>query len=75
MAEFDQENAQAFQNRVIERVREMERMLDSEVIAYYREDRLDDEEDARENLRGIHNYLKRAHRELDQLLTEVEHRL
>jgi len=71
----DLEGAQAFQNKVIERIREMERMLDSEVIAYYKADRVDDETDARENLRGIHNYLKRAYRDLDQLLTEIERRL
>lgn len=75
MAEFDLQSAQEFQSRVIERVRQMERMLDAEVIAYYREDRVDSEQDARENLRGLHNYLKRAYKDLDRILTDIEYRL
>ncbi len=74
MADFNLAEAQAFQSRVIERVREIERMLDSEVIAYYRADRVDNEADARENFRGLHDYLRRAYRDFDQLLTEVEQR-
>ncbi|OGE79413.1 MAG: hypothetical protein A2751_05255 [Candidatus Doudnabacteria bacterium RIFCSPHIGHO2_01_FULL_46_14] len=74
MPEFDRHAAQAFQNRIIERVREMERMLDNEVIGYYTEDRVDNEADARENLRGLHNYLKRAYQDLDRLMTDIENR-
>ena len=74
MAEFDIENAQAFQNEVIERVREMERTLDREVIAYYQDDKVDNAEDARENLKGLHKYLKDAYASLDRLLDEIEKR-
>lgn len=75
MPDFNLSDAQAFQNRVIERVREMQRMLDREVVGYYRADQVDNEQDARENLRGLHNYLKRVYKDLDQLLTEIERRL
>ena len=74
MAEFDAENAQAFQSRIVERVREMERMLDRDVVAYYRADRVDSEADARENLRGLHRYLKQAYQEIDRMLDEIEKR-
>lgn len=66
--------SQTFQTYVIERVREIQRMLDREVVEYYRADRVDDEADATENLRGLHNYLKRAYKSLDALLTEIENR-
>lgn len=75
MAEFNLSDAQSFQNRIIERVRETERMLDNEVIAYYKADQVDSEENMYENLRGMHNYLKRAYADLGQLLTDIEYRL
>ena len=74
MTEFDLRSAQEFQDHVITRVREIEQVLDREVIAYYQADRVDDEQDAGENLRGLHNYLKRIYRDLDVLLTEIEKR-
>ena len=72
MAEFDLGSAQGFQNQIVERVREMERMLDKEVIGYYTQDRVDSQEDASENLRGLHTYLKRAYTDLDRLMTDIE---
>ncbi|OGE83792.1 MAG: hypothetical protein A2846_00075 [Candidatus Doudnabacteria bacterium RIFCSPHIGHO2_01_FULL_49_9] len=74
MAEFDTESTQAFQSRIIERVREMERVLDREVIVYYQADQVDDAADARENLRGLHKYLKDAYQSLDRMLDEIEKR-
>lgn len=74
MAEFDTDNVQAFQSRIIERVKEMERVLDREVVAYYQADRVDSAEDARENLRGLHKYLKDAYVSLARLLDEIERR-
>ena len=74
MAEFDKESTQAFQSRIIERVREMERVLDREVIVYYQADQVDDAADARENLRGLHKYLKDAYQSLDRMLDEIEKR-
>lgn len=74
MADFDIENSQAFQREIVERVREIQRMLDREVIAYYQADRVDDGADARENLRGLHRYLKKAYQDLDRILDEIERR-
>lgn len=75
MAEFNREEAQRFQDQIINRVRELERMLDTEVVQYYRADAVDDETDYYENLRGLKNYLREAYQRLDRLLTEIEQRL
>jgi len=74
MAYFNQEETQRFQDSVLERVREMERMLDTQVLEYYRNDRVDSYDDYKENLQGLHNYLKRAYQTLDRLLNEIESR-
>lgn len=74
MAEFNLEEAQAFQNRIIDRVRETQRMLDRDVIEYYRQDRVESSQDMYENLHGLHNYLKRSYDELGRLMTEIENR-
>ncbi len=74
MAEFDPSGVQEFQSQIIERVRELERMLDRDVIAYYQADRVDSAEDARENLQGLHRYLKTAYQSFDRMLDEIERR-
>ncbi|MEK7554389.1 MAG: hypothetical protein AAB518_00160 [Patescibacteria group bacterium] len=74
MANQNLEEADRFQREVLERVQEIQRMLDREAIGYYRNDRVDDRQDAYENLRGLHTYLKRAYQELDRLLTDIERR-
>ncbi len=75
MADFNQERAQEFQSSVISRVREMQLMLDAEVVQYYTSDRVDNEADYYENLRGLRNYLRGAYQRLDQILTDIESRL
>ncbi len=75
MADFNQERAQEFQSSVISRVREMQRMLDAEVVQYYTSDRVDNEADYYENLRGLRNYLRGAYQRLDQILTDIDSRL
>jgi hypothetical protein len=72
MAEFNRDEAQRFQDSILLRVREMERVLDREVLEYYRNDRVDNSEDFYENLRGLHNYLKRAYDTLDRLMNDIE---
>lgn len=74
MAEFNREAAQSFQDGIIIRVRDMERMLDREVLQYYKSDQVDNYADYKENLQGMHNYLKRAYAEIDKLLTDIEWR-
>ena len=74
MDEFNRDEAQRFQASVLERVLAIQRMLDREVVEYYRADRVDDRRDAYENLRGLHNYLKRAYQDIDRLLTDIERR-
>lgn len=75
MAEFHREEAQQFQSGILNRVREMELMLDKEVLQYYREDRVDSAEDYYENLRGLRNYLRDAYQRLDRMLTDIDRRL
>jgi uncharacterized protein YbaP (TraB family) len=75
MATFNREDAQRFQDDVLSRVRDMERMLDTEVNTYYRNDPVDDENDYYENLRGLDNYLRDAYKRLDRILTDIENRL
>lgn len=75
MAEYDQEEAQKFQDDIVRRVRETERMLDTEVIQYYTNDRVDGESDYYENLRGLRNYLRDAYRRFDQMMIDIDRRL
>ena len=75
MADFDKDEAQQFQEETIRRVREMQRMLDSEVTQYYRNDPVDNEKDYYENLRGLRTYLRDAYQRLDRILTDIENRL
>ena len=74
MADFNREDAQRFQDSILARVRETERMLDREVLEYYRNDKVENAEDFYENLRGLHNYLKRAYSDLDRLMNDIEWR-
>ncbi len=74
MAEFNLDDARQFQSSILERVRGMERVLDREVLEYYRADGVHDEEDFYENLRGLHTYLKRAYDALDKMLDDIEYR-
>jgi hypothetical protein len=75
MADFNLEEAQQFQTETLSRVREMQRMLDTEVTAYYSRDRVDNEADYYENLQGLRNYLKDAYGRLDRVLTDIDRRL
>ncbi len=75
MSDFSLSEAQQFQDRTIERVREIERNLDRDVITYYVNDKVDDESDARENLDGLRRYLRAAYQQIDVLLTDIERRL
>lgn len=75
MADFNIERAQEFQSGIISRVREMERILDAEVIRYYTDDRVDNEADYYENLRGLRNYLRGAAQRLDGMLVDIDSRL
>ena len=74
MDNFNAQDAQNFQDRTIQRVREMERMLDEQVVNYYQGSRLEITEHAYKNFHGIHDYLKKAYRDLDQILTDIERR-
>jgi len=74
MADFNLEEAQQFQSRIIDGVRETERGLDRDVLQYYTNDRVDSETDYYENLKGLHNYLKIAYHRLGDLMTEIEGR-
>lgn len=75
MADFNLEEAQRFQGEILTRVRDMEQMLDREVLQYYRADQVDSEDDYYENLRGLRNFLKDAYSRLDRMLTDIERRL
>ena len=75
MADFNRESAQEFQTGIVNRVRDMERMLDTEVVQYYTADQVDNEADYYENLRGLRNYLRDAYQRLDTILTDIDSRL
>lgn len=74
MADFNLEEAQKFQTRMIESVKDIERGLDRDVLKYYTDDRVDNEADYYENLRGLHDFMRVAYRRLGDLLTEIERR-
>jgi hypothetical protein len=74
MADFNLEEAQKFQTRMIESVKDIERGLDRDVLKYYTDDTVDDEKDYYENLRGLHDFMRVAYRRLGDLLTEIERR-
>ena len=75
MAEFNKEEAQRFQDHILDRIRELERMIDRDVTGYYRSDRVDDENDCYENLRGLHKYLRDAYHRLGEILNDIERRM
>jgi hypothetical protein len=74
MPEYNLQEGQAFQRSILERVRVMERTLDREVLAYYQADPVDSFQDAQENFRGLHRYLKGAYKTLDGILDDLERR-
>ena len=75
MADFNKEEAQQFQSSVVARVRDMQRMLDTEVVQYYNNDRVDNEADYYENLRGLSRFLRDAYQRMDRVLTDIDNRL
>lgn len=74
MPDYNLSEGQAFQRSILERVREMERTLDREVLAYYQADPVDSFQDAQENFRGLHRYLRSAYKTLDSILDDIERR-
>jgi hypothetical protein len=75
MADFDLEQAKIKQNATLDRVQKIYASLQSEVVDYYWDRAPQSQEEALENERGIHSYLKTAYADLDALLTEEEHDL
>ena len=72
MSDFSIQNAQQYQDSLVQRAKDMRAELEREVINYYTDDRVDNEADAKENLRGIHRFLKDIYKRLDKILYEIE---
>jgi hypothetical protein len=72
MAYFDPEQAKIKQNATLERVQKIYKTLQAEVVDYYWDRAPQSQEEAFENERGIHSYLKTAYADLDALLTEED---
>lgn len=75
MPPFNKESAQAFQSSIVSRVRELQRMIDQDVVHYYTRDRVDDERDYYENLRGLSRFLGNASQRIDGILRDIRSRL
>ncbi len=75
MPDFNLEEAKRYQNELVEKARLIRDELQKEVIDYYYADQVDDEQDAADNLRGLHKYFKDLYRKLDRILSDIESRV
>lgn len=74
MAEdFDKEAAYAHQDKILNRVRDVRNSINQNVIDYYASANIDSEEKFKENMQGIHRYLRDAYNWIGQILNDVEY--
>ena len=72
MADFNIEESKKYQNQLIDQLRTIRNEMDRDVINYYFTDGAHGENEARENLQGIHRYLKDVYQKIDRMLTDIE---
>ena len=75
MAEYNQQEAQRYQDDLVQRALQSYRTLGREVVDYYTTDRVDDEADARENLRGIRKWLRYVRDDLNKIIDSLDYKI
>jgi uncharacterized protein with HEPN domain len=66
---FNRKQAEANLQEILRRIREIDFSIDRDIIDYRKNDTLQDEEDEYRTMRDIRNYLLKAYRRIDELLT------
>ena len=75
MAEYNQQEAQRYQDDLVQRSLQSYRTLGREVVDYYTTDRVDDEADARENLRGMRKWLRYVCDDLNKIVDSIDYKI
>lgn len=75
MAQYNQQEAQRYQDELVRRSLDSYRTLGREIIDYYTTDRVDDEADARENLRGMRKWLRYVRDDLNKIIDSLDYKI
>ena len=69
---FDRRQAEANLQEILRRIRDIEFNIDKDIVRYRAQDTLVDEQDERRTMLDIREYLLRAYRRIDEVLTILD---
>ena len=69
---FDRRQAESNLREILDRIRQIDFSIDKDILQYRQQDTLVDEEDERRTMLDIREYLLRAYRRMDDVLTILD---